>query len=81
MTVFWRPLLLEKPQWDTRKRYKFLGHGAYEMWCRCDLCFRSGPSTGFVFLERNGATGEMCEDCAGNRLTMSELYADGWKKR
>jgi hypothetical protein len=81
MTTFWRPLLGGQMPPRGHATYKFLGRGVYEMWCRCDLCFRSGPSTEYTFLERDESSGELCADCAANTVTIEELRSDGWRNR
>lgn len=79
MTTFWKPRHNIGPATADSASTKRLGNMVYVLWCRCDLCFHSGPSTLFTMLERDNETGELCWTCTTNKLTLSELLADGWK--
>lgn len=81
MSTFWKPQPNVGQRTQTTPYTKVLGNAVYVLWCRCDLCFSSGPSTLFVLLARGSETGELCGFCAGHEQTMSDLRADGWSVR
>jgi hypothetical protein len=81
MTTFWKPFA-SSDAWTTKEdRLKRLGGNTYILWCRCDVCFGSGRSGEFHFLQRGEEHGEMCDNCYSNREALQELWADGWTPR
>lgn len=80
MSTFWKPRPNVGPHTPGSPVTKVLGHMVYVLWCRCDLCFASGPSTWYHMWERGQQTSQLCDQCDDQVLAAGELVKDGWSR-
>jgi hypothetical protein len=78
VSTFWRPIAQLRAAGMTPTRVKYLGTGTYVLWCRCDFCTWSGPSTEFVYFHKDPDMCEMCASCGGDETIIRAMLAEGW---
>lgn len=78
VSTFWRPVALGQGHTWGEAPLKRLGSGAYELWCRCDLCSWSGPLGRFVRFHKGPDMSTLCDGCTGDEGLVKTMQAEGW---
>ncbi len=83
MTAFWRNIAPREQLGRPVAPERWTQGHLQQLWCRCDNCKWSGPSTEFVMFEKGWDTATICDHawCAGDSTFVAQLLADGWQTR
>ena len=79
MTTFWRPLYKYNTAANSSAAAFPYRVEVYQLWCRCDVCFRENASQAFHFFVRDDSEGQICQECFVRGGVAEDLAADGWQ--
>lgn len=78
MTTFWKPRGRGRIGTAIPSYHKILGGHLYELWFRCDLCFRSDPFPAAYTWRSGQDDSQLCGPCDLIARQEGDLARDGW---
>jgi hypothetical protein len=80
VSTFWKPRGRGRIGTAIPAYRKQLGHAVYELWFRCDLCFKSDPFPAAYTWRRGLDESQLCAACDTAAMQDDALRGEGWRR-